>query len=133
MFSAWIGILSASAFLLSIAALFHHYAVRFYAAERWLSRGATLLDVDTGAEFARHHPANSFPIPLEELSRRSHELGETARPVVVFAHSWLRAARAVHELRSLGFEEVMNAAGAHERAWLHGSSAGPTDEHVRHR
>ena len=119
---AWFGLLSGGAFCLAIAVLFHHYSVRISVACSWLSRGAVLVDVDAAGDLARHHPWAAVSIPLEDLARRAHELGGHDKPVVVCARSWRRGARAVYELRAIGFYEVMNAAGLHTKAKL-GSAA----------
>lgn len=68
------------------------YVVRISKARSWLSRGALLVDVDTAGELARHHPRVAVNIPLEDLARRAHELGENNKPLVIFAHSWRRGA-----------------------------------------
>jgi rhodanese-related sulfurtransferase len=92
--------------------IFYHGIVRFYKARDWLSkRGAVLVDVDTRGEFACAHPRVAVNIPLESLARRAHEIGGHEKPIVVFAHSWWRGARAASELRGIGFWEVLNGAG----------------------
>lgn len=108
---AMVGLLVAGALSSGLGAAFHHYVVRMSTARRLLTDGGVLVDVDTTGEFAQHHPRVAISIPLEELAARAGEIGARERPVVVFAHSWRRGARATRELRSLGFREVMNAAG----------------------
>jgi rhodanese-related sulfurtransferase len=112
MLGSCLGIIFAATFCLGSAWLFHHYRIRLYEADLWLARGALLLDVDPPAEFDEHHPRGALGLPLEDLALRADEVGDKRRPVVVFAHSWLRAARGVHALRSLGFSKAMNGAGA---------------------
>jgi rhodanese-related sulfurtransferase len=107
----------------AFALMFHHYVVRIFKARSWLSRGAVLVDVDIAGEFARHHPRVAVSVPLEALAQRAHELGERSNPVVIFAHSWSRGARAVHLLRGVGFTEVMNAAGLETKEKLDAEAA----------
>jgi rhodanese-related sulfurtransferase len=97
------------------AALFYYFAVRIDRARALLLRGGLLVDVDRAPEFARHHPSIAVSIPLEDLEVRSAELGASNRPLVVFAHSWLRGARAAHILRAIGFAEVLNLASVRTR------------------
>jgi rhodanese-related sulfurtransferase len=105
-------------YLVASGFLFRHYVVRVHKACALLTRGAILVDVDTAEEFARHHPRVAVNIPLEQLARRVHELGGLERPIVVFAHSWARGARAVHRHGMRGFTEVLNAAGLYTRERL---------------
>lgn len=109
---AWLG-LSAGGWVCAgvLALLFHHYVVRIRRAGSWLWRGALLVDVDAAGEFALQHPRVAVNIPLQDLARRAHELGGNNKPLVIFANSWRRGAQALHELRGIGYSEVMNAAG----------------------
>lgn len=119
MTSAWVGFVVGGALCAPFALLFHYYVIRIFVARDWLTRGALLVDVDAADEFARHHPRVAVNIPLEELARRAHELGGTQQPVVIFAHRWIRGARAAQLLRSVGFAKVMNAAGvATKEKWM---------------
>jgi rhodanese-related sulfurtransferase len=120
---AWFGLLAGGSLCGLFAVMFHHYVVRISKARDWLSRGALLVDVDAAGEFARHHPRVAVNIPLENLARRAHELGENKKPLVIFAHSWRRGAQAVHELRGIGFWEVMNAAGLQTKEKLSAEAA----------
>jgi len=116
--SGWHGVALGAACLATLGWIFHHYLVRLHDARAWLSKGGILVDVDPADEFVRHHPRVALGIPLEDLARRAHEVGSKDRPVVVFAHSWQRGARAVHDLRGMGFREVMSAAGLHTKETL---------------
>ncbi len=109
------GVLFAGACLATVAWLFHHYLVRLHDARRWLSSGALLVDVDSPFDFYRHHPRKAVSVPLEHLAQRAVEFGPRDTAIVVFGHSWLRGARAVHDLREMGFSAVMNAAGLRTR------------------
>lgn len=122
-----LGLLAGGAIVGTCAAAWHHYVVRTSKARAWLARGAVLVDVDTAGEFARHHPRVAINVPLEDLSRRAHELGHKDTPIVVFAHSWTRGARATAELRGMGFWDVMNAAGLHTKERLSAEAARAAD------
>ena len=106
------------AYLVASGFLFRHYVVRVHRACALLAGGAVLLDVDTAEEFARHHPRVAVNIPLEELEQRVREVGGVKRPIVVFAHSWVRGARAAHRLGLQGFTVVLNAAGLYTQEKL---------------
>lgn len=111
MSGATVGFLVAAALLAAFGVLFYYYVGRIAHARAWLSRGAVLVDVDAAGEFARHHPRVAMSIPLAFLAARAHEIGGREQPIVVFAHSWMVGARAVHLLRGVGFWEVLNASG----------------------
>jgi len=66
-------------------------------------------------------------LPLEVLARHAKDLGSLDRPMVVFAHSWRRGARAVHDLRALGFRTVLNAAGMRFKERLSASAQRAAD------
>ena len=72
------------------------------------ARGAQLLDVRTGAEFASGHAAGSRNIPLDRLDSRLKEL-EPTRPVLVCCATGSRSAFAKTVLERAGFKEVYNA------------------------
>jgi rhodanese-related sulfurtransferase len=112
MLGAFAGIALASGLIAAIGYRFHHDVMRVFEARERLRGGGVLVDVDTRGEFAERHPRLAINIPLEELSRRADELGSTSRPVVVYAHRWRRGMKAVHLLRSLGYQDVYDAAGA---------------------
>jgi rhodanese-related sulfurtransferase len=114
----FIVLLGAASYVLASVCLFHHYVVRVHRARSWIAYGAILVDVDTSDEFARHHPPRAVNVPLESLERRMTETADKSRPVVVFAHSWMRGAKATLALRLGGFRRVLNAAGLHTREKL---------------
>lgn len=122
-----LGLLAGGAVAGTCMAAWHHYVVRMSQAREWLARGGVLVDVDTAGEFARHHPRVAINVPLEDLARRAHELGEQGTPLVVFAHSWRRGVRATRELRGMGFWEVMNAGGLHTKEKLSAEAARAAD------
>lgn len=118
----WQGLLSAAIIILIFAALFYHGIVRMETARRWIERGAVLLDVDTGGELAVRHPRVAMSVALEDLPRRAHELGPPETFIVVYANSWWRGAKAVHDLRGMGFWNLQNAAGRGTNATLRKSA-----------
>jgi rhodanese-related sulfurtransferase len=91
---------------------FQHGIVRLHRAREWLRDGAILVDVDRSKEFGDGHPHPAINVPLEDLARRAHEIGGLRQPIVVFSHRWLRGARAVYELRGIGYHALLNAAGS---------------------
>ncbi|MBK6693433.1 MAG: rhodanese-like domain-containing protein [Myxococcales bacterium] len=108
------GLLMAGGLSGAFIGAFHHYVVRVSSARVWLSNGAVLVDVDRLPQLGLVPDVVALDIPLEDLPRRAHELGSRRRPVVVFAKSFFRAARAAQTLRGMGFWDVANAGGVDE-------------------
>jgi rhodanese-related sulfurtransferase len=106
-----------------IASRFHHDVMRIFEAKDRLRHGGVLLDVDLKGDFVQRHPRLAINIPLAELARRAHELGSKNRPVVVYAHHWRTGMKAVHLLRSLGFQDVFDAAGVRVKEKLSEAAA----------
>ena len=80
-----------------------------------MSRGATVLDVRTAAEFARGHLPGARNVPLEELPGRRPEVTRLPGPVLVCCASGRRsrrAARLLAEARS----DVIDAGSWHALA-----------------
>lgn len=77
-------------------------------ARRLLSRGALLLDVGSPDEYAEQHLKRAVNLPSDELALRQNELGDHRQPIVTYARTGLRSARAAHTLRGIGFHEVFN-------------------------
>lgn len=75
---------------------------------RLLSRGALLVDVSNPDEYAEGHLNGAVNVPSEEPALRQGELGEHRRPIVTYARSHLRSARAAQTLRGIGFHDVFN-------------------------
>ncbi len=84
---------------------------------QWRNEGRqlTLVDVRTEQEDAICRIDGAQLIPLHELPRRLHELGD-AELVVVHCHHGIRSAQATHLLRQTGFEKTWNLAGGID-AW----------------
>jgi phage shock protein E len=72
-------------------------------AKRLVAEGALLLDVRTPAEFAGGHVEGALNVPVQVLAQRLGELGDKARPIVVYCQSGGRSARAAGELQAAGF------------------------------
>lgn len=125
--AAWVGGALAAFIVAAIATRFHHDVVRIYEARERLLRGALLLDVDAAGEFARHHPRVAINVPLDELEQRTADIGPIDRPIVVFAHSFRRGARAVRALRSMGYRDVFDAAGVRTKEQLNEALATAAD------
>jgi rhodanese-related sulfurtransferase len=68
--------------------------------------GARLLDVRSPGEHASGHIKGSLNVPVQELGSRLAELGDKAKPVVVYCASGMRSASAASMLRRAGFAEV---------------------------
>lgn len=77
-------------------------------AHRLVERGALLLDVRSREEYAEGHIEGSTNLPVEELGRRTAEVGPKQRTVVVYCHSGARAGAAVVILHRAGFQSVRN-------------------------
>lgn len=106
-FALSLGVLFAVVFVFGTLGLWWLDGTRLKIARRLVSEGAPLVDVDAPAVFERDHLKNAINIPLGELDRRAHELDRN-RPVVVYGRGRLRAARAAHALRALGFHDVVS-------------------------
>lgn len=91
---------------LSACALGAH-AVASSEAHRLVSEGATLVDVRTPAEFAEGHLEGAINLPLADLASHVDEL-RSAKAVVLYCHSGLRAARAAAVLEQAGLKSVAN-------------------------
>jgi phage shock protein E len=75
-------------------------------AKALVADGATLVDVRTPAEHAGGHIPGSKNIPVQEVARRVDEIGDKAKPVIVYCASGVRSASAAKTLRAAGFAEV---------------------------
>ncbi len=111
MVAALAGVMAALFGVGVIGLTFHHDVMRVFEARERLRRGGVLLDIEQPGEFAQRHPRLAINIPLAELRRRAHELGPKTTPIVVYAHRWRDGRKAMHLLRTLGYEDVFDAAG----------------------
>jgi rhodanese-related sulfurtransferase len=121
---ALLGFAYGAACVALLAARFHHDVMRiFEARDRLHHRGSVLLDVDCCGDFVQRHPRVAVNIPLEELAKRAHELEPKSRSIVVYAHHLRDGMKAVHLLRSLGFQDVYDAAGVRVKEKLSAAAA----------
>ncbi len=73
--------------------------------------GAPVFDVRTPGEFASGHFPGAINIPLQELPARVSELGDRARPIIVYCRTGRRSGQAKALLEKLGFTRVYNGGG----------------------
>lgn len=71
-----------------------------------VASGARLVDVRSPGEFAGGHLAGALNIPVGELGDRVAEVGDKAKPVVLYCASGMRSASAAGILRRAGFADV---------------------------
>ncbi len=77
-------------------------------AKQMVAQGARLLDVRTAGEFAGGGLPKAKNIPVSDLRGRIGELGDKAKPVVVYCRSGSRSAAAKRVLVAAGFATVRN-------------------------
>jgi rhodanese-related sulfurtransferase len=82
-------------------------------ARELVAGGARLVDVRSPGEFAATHLEGARNIPVGEVGRRSRELGDKGKPVIVYCASGTRSAMAKRTLKSAGFTEVYNLGSMH--------------------
>lgn len=70
--------------------------------------GARLIDVRSPQEYASGHIDGARNIPLNEIGRRTKDVGRKDKPVVVYCLSGMRSAQAKSKLEAAGFTEVHN-------------------------
>jgi rhodanese-related sulfurtransferase len=95
-------------FVSVIAYLFWRGTVVVVNARHLVEGGAVLLYAGTPAEFSAAHVTGSVNIPASDIARRRGEIPDRKRPIVVYARSGFRSARAAHILRSIGYQRVTN-------------------------
>ena len=71
-----------------------------------VAQGATLLDVRSPEEFGGGHINGAINIPVQELPRRTDDLGDKNGQIVVYCQSGGRSAMAKRLLESQGFSNV---------------------------
>ena len=76
--------------------------------------GAGLIDVRSRAEFEAGHLEGARNFPVDELERRSTELGAKEAALVLYCASGMRSASAASALKRRGFTQVHNL-GAMQR------------------
>ncbi len=75
-------------------------------ARELIAGGALLVDVRSEGEFAGGHIDGALNIPVNQLKARVAELGDKARPVVLYCASGMRSGGAARSLRAMGFTAV---------------------------
>ncbi len=73
-----------------------------------LARGAMVVDVRSAGEFASGHVAEARNIPVDQLARRTRDLGSKKRPVIVYCASGMRSRSARSSLEREGFASVID-------------------------
>lgn len=73
-----------------------------------IQQGAIVVDVRSKAEYAMGARPGSFNIPLDELSQRWKEL-DKSKKIILCCASGARSGMALGILKSLGFQDVVNA------------------------
>ncbi len=79
-----------------------------------IEKGAVVLDVRSGQEFAAGHYPNAINIPVGDVMARSGDVGPKDTPVVVYCESGQRSELARLFLKAAGFTDVTNAGGLRE-------------------
>ncbi|NLZ36053.1 MAG: rhodanese-like domain-containing protein [Clostridiales bacterium] len=75
------------------------------------SDNAVLLDVRTRDEFTQGHIPDAINIPLQKISEALSYIQDKNTPVFAYCLSGIRSRRAVNELHSLGYKNVVNIGG----------------------
>lgn len=76
----------------------------------------TLVDVRNPDEYTEGHIKNSLLLPLPELLGLVSKLPDTSKTLYVYCRRGIRGARAVAELKRVGYTDVHNMTGGIE-AW----------------
>ncbi|MCB9846276.1 MAG: hypothetical protein H6811_09860 [Phycisphaeraceae bacterium] len=74
-----------------------------------ISRGATLIDCRTDAEWVAVRLDGAVHIPLHELEARADEI--EGEPVLVICHHGVRSLRAAMALQALGIDSARSVVG----------------------
>ena len=81
-------------------------------AVRLINNDALVVDLRSAEAFGRGHIVNARNIPADEIDARIDKLGSNkSKPVVVVCESGLTSTKAVHKLRSAGFESAYGLKG----------------------
>ena len=78
--------------------------------EKFLNKGAVILDVRTQREWDKGHIEDSIHIPLDELNNRVEELKQLNKPIIACCQSGVRSAKAAKFL-NLHNIEATNGGG----------------------
>lgn len=77
--------------------------------KKFISEGATILDVRTKTEFSGGHLKNSINIPLDSLPKHMSDLNKD-KPIITCCASGMRSGSAKRMLKAKGYE-VINGGG----------------------
>jgi phage shock protein E len=75
------------------------------------SASATIIDVRTPEEFQEGHVAGSSNIPMHEVPHRIEEFRQMSTPILLCCASGNRSGQVAGYLVQRGFQEVYNAGG----------------------
>jgi len=73
-----------------------------------IQNGALLIDVRSPGEYASGHIDGARNIPVDQLQGRLKELGDPAKPIVVYCRSGARSGSARSLLKGQGYAHVHN-------------------------
>ena len=76
-----------------------------------IDNGALVVDVRSPMEYNMGHFPDAKNIPITELQRRVDEVGPKDQPIVVYCASGARSETARNFLKSMGYDNVVNAGG----------------------
>ncbi|MGX7666992.1 rhodanese-like domain-containing protein [Flavobacterium pedocola] len=76
----------------------------------YVAKGAVIIDVRSGNEFAAGHIQGAKNIPLDAIPGRTSEIKELQQPVIVCCRSGMRSGQAASILKQKGVD-VINGGG----------------------
>ncbi|MCB1137730.1 MAG: rhodanese-like domain-containing protein [Leptospiraceae bacterium] len=79
--------------------------------KQMIEKGAMVVDVRSPMEYNMGHYPGAVNIPITELQKRVDELGSKDKSIVVYCASGSRSETARNFLKSLGYNQVVNAGG----------------------
>ncbi len=74
-------------------------------------KNALLLDVRTEEEYVAGHIEGSLNIPVQKLNEIITAVKNFSTPLYVYCHSGVRSAKAVKELKKMGYDCVKDIGG----------------------
>lgn len=83
-----------------------HRVVSGAEAKKLAEAGSRVVDVRTPQEFAQGHVPGAINIPFDQVGARVAEIGDPAKPVVLYCRSGRRSAIAARTLIDLGFTQI---------------------------
>jgi phage shock protein E len=73
-----------------------------------IPEGALIVDVRSAGEYQTGHFPGALNIPVDEIGKRTAELGDQGKPIVVYCRSGRRSGIAKVQLEKAGFTNVVN-------------------------